>query len=85
MRAAVKAAEDIPEARIKALIKQYGGPEAMPKKRGANKEGKMEKKVYDTTLVDVLRAAFGNDYQLVAKMLQEESSKGGQRKGFGGK
>ena len=56
----------------------------MPKKRGANSEGKMEKGVYVTALVDALRAANGNDYEKVAKILQEEALANGQKsKGFG--
>jgi hypothetical protein len=65
-------------------IQTYGGPETMPKKRGANSEGKMEKGVYVTALVDALRAANGNDYEKVAKILQEEALANGQKsKGFG--
>ena len=37
----------------------------MPRKRGANGEGKMEKSVYVTALVDTLRAVNGNDYEKV--------------------
>ena len=68
------------------MIKSYGGPAAMPRKRAASGDGgeKLVKMDYVTSLVDLLRALNGNDYSPVAKLLQEESSKGGAKKGFGG-
>ena len=67
--------------RLKTLIKTYGGPESIPKKKTGSVE-KVEKTAFVISLVDLLRAANDNDYSKVAKILQSEMSKGKGKKGF---
>ena len=67
--------------RLKALIRQYGGIDSMPRLKNGSTE-KMDKTVLVAALVDVLREINENDYSRVAPILQAESSKGGGKKGF---
>ena len=59
----------------------------MPKNRSkrdqeTNAKAQLDKAAYVTAAVDVLRATCGNDYEKVAKMLQLEVTKTGDKKGF---
>ena len=81
IEAAMVAANQLTEARIKALIKINGGPNSMPKKKPGSME-KMEKISYVTALVGVLRARNENDFSRVVQILEAELSKGSGKKGF---
>ena len=80
--AAILAANELTEARLKALIKLNGGPNSMPKRKSSTDE-KIEKSQYVTALVGVLRARNENDFGRVVKLLEAELSKKTDKKGFG--
>jgi hypothetical protein len=65
---------------VKEMIKAYGPPGSMPKSKGKEKLKKVE---YIVTLVDVLRTKFANDYEKVAKFIQDSATT--KNKGFGAK
>ena len=79
MRAAIMAANELPETRLKSMIKSYGDPDSMPRKRGAEKP---DKQAYVTALVDILRAKNNNDYSRVVSLLQSETMGSANKKGF---
>jgi hypothetical protein len=86
MRTAVKLANDLSEAKIKDIIKLYGTQASLPKKKkSGGGEGKEEEKVtkntYITSLLEVLKAKHGNDFQKVTEFLQDEIGKS-SKKGF---
>jgi hypothetical protein len=68
--------------RLKTLIKSYGGPDSLPKKK---KGEELEKSNYANILVDILKAKMENDYSKVAPLLQAESVKSNGKKGFADK
>lgn len=71
---------------MKDLIKSYGGPGAVPKKK-KDADGiveKLEKSVYISALLEAMRSDCQNDYQKMATLLQSESLVKTTR-GFGSK
>lgn len=66
------------------MIKIHASSNAIPKLDKKKYEGKFLKGDYVATLVDILREAHGNDYAVVAKILDKEASLRAQtKKGFG--
>ena len=82
MYAAKLTANELTELRLKDLIKIYGGPDSMPKKKAGGKE-KPEKSQYVIALVGILRARNENDFGRVVKVLESELSRKIGKKGFG--
>lgn len=78
------AAHDMSESRIKELIKSYGGPDALPRRKRGSEE-KLQKSDYIGALLDAARFsdAFKNDYAKIADMLQSERVAAKGKKGFG--
>ena len=62
------------------MIRTYGSPDSMPKKK---ENGKVKKIEFVVALVDILRTKYGNDYEKVANLLRETAPS--KNKGFGGK
>ena len=82
MRIAVANANELTESRVKELITIHGGRDVAPVKR---KGEKLQKADFLSTLVEVLRFKFKNDYREVAMFLQNEKSVVSTKKGFGKK
>jgi hypothetical protein len=90
MRAAVAAANELTETKIKELIKTRGGGRVSiprPKRKGSEdgKAAPLVKSDYLAVLVDLMREQEGNDYKAVTLLLQAEITKTRGTKGFGGK
>ena len=84
MRGAITAGNELSESRIKQLIREVGGPKAMPrKKRGS--EVKLSKSDYLAALLEILKTDNENDFQKVAEALQREAGKKGLSKSTKGK
>eukprot|EP01041_Mallomonas_annulata_P009480 gene9480-19689_t len=88
VKVCLEAANNMSENKLRELIRQYGGPAAVPKKKRTKPDEEeapglisRNKAEYITTLLDILRAKNGNDYSLVASAMLKESKSLG--KGFG--
>jgi hypothetical protein len=82
MRVAVSNANELNEDRLKDLITIHGGRDVTPIKR---KGEKLSKADYLSSLLEVLRNKFKNDYREVAMFLGNEKSVVNTKKGFGKK
>ena len=88
MNVAVGASMELTESRIKELIKTYGGPDSLPKrKKAVSADNKLEKTDYINSLIEVMRKnpIFENDYQQIALFIQKELKTKAASKGFGKK
>ena len=82
MRISVANANELTESRLKELIVVHGGRDVNPVKR---KGEKLSKSDYISSLLEVLRYKFKNDYREVAMLLGNEKSVVKTSKGFGSK
>jgi hypothetical protein len=82
MRISVANANELTENRLKELIVIHGGRDVSPVKR---KGEKLNKSDYMSSLLEVLRYKFKNDYREVAMLLGNEKSVVKTSKGFGSK
>jgi hypothetical protein len=85
LETAVELTSLMSEGQIKHLLRMHGGPNALPKLRTRRATGtvagKFGKGDFIAALIDVLRAANGNDYGKVAEILQN-NAKSLEKKGF---
>jgi hypothetical protein len=82
MRISVANANELTESRLKELIVVHGGRDVSPIKR---KGEKLNKTDYISSLLEVLRYKFKNDYREVAMLLGNEKAVVKTSKGFGSK